>query len=70
MIVSRGNVVGLDRVGSVRTAVNVGASRYFPYGEEETTTQQDRDKFATYYRDGTTGLDYAQNRYYAPNTLR
>jgi RHS repeat-associated protein len=31
-------------------------------------TTQDRDKFATYYRDSTTGLDYAQNRYYA-NTL-
>ena len=31
-------------------------------------TAQDKDKFATYYRDGTTGLDYAQNRYYA-NTL-
>jgi len=31
-------------------------------------TAQDRDKFAIYYRDGTTELDYAQNRYYA-NTL-
>jgi RHS repeat-associated protein len=59
--------VTLDRVGSVRNAANIGASRYFPYGEEETTTPtpQDRDKFGTYYRDGTTGLDYAQNRYYA-----
>src|SRR5579859_903538 len=28
-------------------------------------TAQDRAKFATYYRDSTTGLDYAQNRYYA-----
>ena len=52
-------------MGSVRSAVNVSASRYFPYGEEQTTTTQDRDKFGTYYRDGTTGLDYAQNRYYA-----
>ena len=68
LIVSRGNVVSLDRVGSVRNAANIGASRHFPYGEEEQTTQQDRDKFATYYRDNTTGLDYAQNRYYA-NTL-
>jgi RHS repeat-associated protein len=30
-------------------------------------TAQDKDKFATYYRDAS-GLDYAQNRYYA-NTL-
>jgi RHS repeat-associated protein len=48
-----------DRLGSA------GGSRYFPYGEEKQVTAQDRDKFATYYRDGTTGLDYAQNRYYA-----
>jgi RHS repeat-associated protein len=38
---------------------------FYPYGEEPFTTAQDRDKFATYYRDGTTGLDYAQNRYYS-----
>jgi len=63
-IVSRGVTVTLDRVGSNRA----GGSRYFPYGEEQQTTAQDRDKFATYYRDSTTGLDYAQNRYYA-NTL-
>src|SRR5260370_13045288 len=60
-IVSRGVVVTLDRLGSNRT----GGSRYFPYGEEQQVTAQDRDKFATYYRDGTTALDYAQNRYYA-----
>jgi RHS repeat-associated protein len=53
-----------DRLGSSRT----GGSKYFPYGEEQQVTPQDKDKFATYYRDGTTGLDYAQNRYYA-NTL-
>jgi RHS repeat-associated protein len=39
--------------------------KHFPYGEEPTTTSQDRSKFATYYRDATTALDYAQNRYYA-----
>jgi RHS repeat-associated protein len=60
LIVSRGNAVTPDRVGSV----NWG-SRYYPYGEEVTATAQDKEKFATYYRDGTTGLDYAQNRYYA-----
>ena len=28
------------------------------------------EKFATYYRDGATGLDYAVNRYYDPGTGR
>src|SRR5579859_5912443 len=60
-IVSRGVTVQPDRLGSNRA----GGSRYFPYGEEQQVTAQDRDKFATYYRDSTTGLDYAQNRYYA-----
>jgi len=46
-----------DRLGSLGS--------YFPYGEERTTTANDKDKFATYYRDGTTGLDYAMNRYYS-----
>jgi RHS repeat-associated protein len=58
---SRNVTVVTDKSGSVR---NSGA-RYFPYGEEEQVTAQDRDKFATYYRDGTTGFDYAENRYYA-----
>lgn len=39
--------------------------KHFPYGEEPYTTQQNRTKFATYFRDSTTALDYAQNRYYA-----
>jgi RHS repeat-associated protein len=37
----------------------------FPYREESVTTAQDRFKFATYYRDSTTGLDYADQRFYA-----
>jgi RHS repeat-associated protein len=62
LIVSRATSVVQDRLGSNRA----GGLRYFPYGEEQpTTTAQDRDKFGSYYRDGTTGLDYAQNRYYA-----
>jgi len=66
-IVSRGVTVIPDRLGSNRA----GGLRYFPYGEEQpTATAQDRDKFATYYRDGTTGLDYAQNRYYASTLAR
>ncbi|MGO9129276.1 MAG: RHS repeat-associated core domain-containing protein, partial [Bryobacteraceae bacterium] len=42
-----------------------GAAYYQPYGEEETPTGNDTQKFATYTRDSATGLDYAQNRYYA-----
>ncbi len=63
-IVSRSGTMARDRLGSSR----MGGSKYYPYGEEQVVTAQDKDKFATYYRDGTTGLDYAQNRYYA-NTL-
>jgi RHS repeat-associated protein len=63
MIVSRSGPVSRDRLGSSRT----GGSKYYPYGEEQQVTAQDKDKFATYFRDAT-GLDYAQNRYYA-NTL-
>jgi RHS repeat-associated protein len=51
-----------DRLGSNRSG-----STYFPYGEEQTTTGQEKDKFGTYYRD-SSGLDYADQRYYA-NTL-
>jgi RHS repeat-associated protein len=43
----------------------VTTTKYFPYGDEPATTTQDRPKFATYYRDATTALDYAQQRYYA-----
>ena len=60
-IVSRGVTVAPDRLGSNYA----GGSRYFPYGEEQQVTAQDRDKFATYYRDSTTTLDYADQRYYA-----
>jgi RHS repeat-associated protein len=48
-----------DRLGSNRSG-----SAYFPYGEEQNTTGQEKDKFGTYYRD-SSGLDYADQRYYA-----
>jgi RHS repeat-associated protein len=59
-----GETINADRLGS---AVYdwTDAPKYFPYGDEPSTTQQNRPKFATYYRDGTTALDYAQQRYYA-----
>ena len=41
-------------------------SGFYPYGEEKrTATANDRVKFGTYGRDGNTGLDYAENRYYS-----
>jgi len=61
--------VGADRLGTVRWSgdyqYHTTKFSYYPYGEEYTTTPQEREKFGTYYRDGSTGLDYARNRYYA-----
>ncbi|MCW5980890.1 MAG: hypothetical protein KIT09_22605 [Bryobacteraceae bacterium] len=55
-------------------SAGVGGStglRYFPYGEERGgTTAQERDKFGTYFRDGVTNLDYAQQRYYSSTAGR
>jgi RHS repeat-associated protein len=45
----------MDAFGSVGS--------YYPYGEPRTGTLSNTDAFATYYRD-STGLDYAQQRYY------
>jgi len=63
-----------DRVGSVAVRVNPSGTneklRYYPYGEERVATASDRDKFATYFRDSSTGLDYAMNRYYGSNMGR
>jgi len=61
----------LDRLGSVRSNAN-GSIAYFPWGEEEkqsngSITPDGTDKYATYFRDGTTngaGQDYASARYY------
>jgi RHS repeat-associated protein len=57
----------LDRLGTVRKNQN-GPIAYFPWGEEESPTTPDgTDKYATYFRDGTTngaGQDYATARYY------
>jgi RHS repeat-associated protein len=54
-----------DRMGSVVTQNGLRAT-YYPYGEEVAASTNDgREKFATYRRDAT-GLDYAWNRMYAP----
>lgn len=49
-------VVKPDRLGSV--------GKFYPYGEDRGAGANDTEKFATYYRDQDTGLDYAMNRYY------
>jgi RHS repeat-associated protein len=53
-----------DRLSSVGNG-----STYYPYGEYKATGSTnggtDTDQFATYKRDGKTGLDYADQRYYA-----
>ena len=59
LIRQNGVATFIDRLGSDRKA-----SRYYPYGEEQVVTANDKDKFATYFRDSSTGLDYAMNRYY------
>jgi RHS repeat-associated protein len=51
--------VGVDRLGSMP-----GGAKLFAWGEEVTVTGNDKVKFATYLRDGESGIDYAHNRYY------
>ena len=58
LIFADNRTIRLDRLGSVRNW-----SRYYPFGEEQGSGTSS-DKFATYYRDTSTGLDYAMNRYY------
>ena len=53
-----------DRVGSVLTNT-VPPGKYYPYGEEYTASPQNTEKFGTYFRDQSTVLDYARNRYYS-----
>ncbi len=59
-----------DRLGSVvrRASTNY---RYYPYGEQINPPQLwDAPAFATYTRDGSTGNDYALNRYYRQSNGR
>jgi len=46
-------------------------SNYYPYGESKTSTAgDDREGFATYTRDEKSGLDYADQRWYASGVGR
>ncbi len=60
-----GGAVFEDRLGTNRAS----GARFRPYGNEITSTANDREKFGTYNRDGFSELDYADQRYYA-STLR
>ncbi len=63
LVNARGSAVLRDRLGSVR-ASGGSSTMYFPFGEEQGGGMgNDREKFGTYYRDQTTGLDYAHKRY-------
>jgi RHS repeat-associated protein len=62
LVQENGAPVYADRLGTNRT----GGAKYTSYGEEiGTATANDRTKFGTYSRDGFTGLDYADQRFYA-----
>jgi RHS repeat-associated protein len=53
--------VNLDRLGTNHAQ----SAQFLPFGDEITSTSNDRTKFATYTRDSYTGLDYADQRFYA-----
>jgi len=66
-----------DRLGSTRATETIQqygggwtTRNYYPFGEEIGSTASNDYKFASTYRDSTTGLDYAVNRYYASGTAR
>ena len=57
-----------DRLGSAKYNANLQPQSFYPYGEDRGTVEpNDSLKFATYTRDAATGLDYADQRYYASN---
>jgi RHS repeat-associated protein len=64
-IVENGWSVVTDRLGSARGdgGLNAGNIQYYPYGAEQSATQEGLTKFATYTRDAA-GQDYAEQRYY------
>jgi RHS repeat-associated protein len=71
LIRANGVSVVHDRLGSVVARGDSSSSvitkhDYLPYGEEMgTATGGNVDKFGTYLRDQTTGLDHADQRYFA-----
>ncbi|MBL0156991.1 MAG: RHS repeat-associated core domain-containing protein [Bryobacterales bacterium] len=62
LIEKKGTAMNADRLGTYEKS--------FPYGELATAPTTSGEKFATYWRDAGTGLDYAVNRYYSPQMGR
>ena len=55
--------VAADRLGSIK--------KFYPFGTERpSATANDTEKFTGYYRDASTGLDYADQRYHQPGVGR
>ena len=55
--------VAADRLGSI--------GKFYPYGvERPSATANDKEKFTGYFRDASTGLDYADQRYHQPGVGR
>ena len=55
--------VAADRLGSI--------GKFYPYGTERpSATANDKEKFTGYFRDASTGLDYADQRYHQPGMGR
>ncbi len=67
LIQAQGMTMVTDQLGS-----NVGnGKRYYPYGAEKpSATTNNIEKFAGYFRDTETGLDYADQRYHQPGMGR
>jgi RHS repeat-associated protein len=61
LVSENGSAVTSDRLGTNRA----GGARFYPFGDEISSTAGDRTKFGTYNRDSFTGLDYADQRMYA-----
>ncbi len=60
----------MDRLASAARVGNQSVS-FYPYGEDKGTAgANDSWKFATYWRDSATSLDYAMNRYYSSGAGR
>ena len=66
---------GGKRVGTVTSGTTFSFAQdrlgsngsYYPYGEARGTVPQDDVGYATYTNDSATGLEYADQRYYASN---
>ena len=55
--------VAADRLGSIK--------KFYPFGTERPSASgNDTEKFTGYYRDASTGLDYADQRYHQPGVGR